>query len=65
MGVPFSDKVVTYWKIFFDIKPNKEGKRFTPFTMCETLLECTCPLSTNIAYVTTSKYLFNSIINTP
>ena len=59
------DKKVTYGKIFYDMKPEKEDKERMRLPLEGNLLDFTGNLSAPKASVTTAKCIFNSVISTP
>ena len=59
------DKNVTYGKIVYEAKPEKEEKERTRLTVDGNLLDFTGNLSAPTASVTTSECVFNSVVSTP
>ena len=59
------DKKVTYGKIVYNMKPEKEEKERTRFTVGGNLLDFTGNISSPIASVTTAKCVFNSVVSNP
>ena len=59
------DKKLTYGKIVFKMKPEKEEKESTILTVGEYLLDFTYNISAQTASVTTAKCVFNNVVSTP
>ena len=58
-------KKVTHCKIVYKMKPEKEEKERTRFTVGGNLLDFTGNISAPIALFTTAKCVFNSVVSTP
>ena len=56
------DKKVTYGKIVCETKPEKEEKERTRLTVGGNLLNFTVNIRSPTAFVTTAKYVFNSVV---
>ena len=59
------DKKVTYGKIVYEMKPEKEEKERTRLTVGRKLLYFTGNLSAPPSSVKTAKCVFNSVVSTP
>ena len=58
------DKKVTYGKIFYEVKLEKEEKERTRLTVGGNLLDLTGNLSDPTSPFTTAKCVFNSVVST-
>ena len=59
------EKKVTYGKIVYKMKPEKEDKERTRLKMGENVLDFTGNISAPTSSVTTANFVFNSVVSTP